>query len=116
MEECKKGAGKTLSSRKKTRSSSRHSFRNVEPDEVVLVFPFNATYEKLDQAADGLTEANDMLVASENIDTEEIDDNTKHRTFQNVWKHDHTIRGEDYERLKPGKYLNDNLIDLWMTW
>ncbi len=27
-----------------------------------------------------------------------------------------TIRDEDYDRLEPGEFLNDTLIDFWFQW
>ena len=89
--------------------------RSVGWDEVVLQFPFEATYTELDDAAQGLTEANGLLSEDEE-QRHEADNINMNENFQNVWKHSHIVRGEDYERLKPGEWLNDTLIDLWMTW
>ena len=102
-----------------TRSSARKSYlKSVKSDQVLLSFPFEATYDELDHAASGLAEANckfsnghdcaHLIKSSENFDGTQ--------TFNNVWKHSHIIRGEDYNRLQPEEYLNDSLIDLWMTW
>lgn len=55
-------------------------------------------------------------VVSENDNHTKSKEDTDDDKFVNVWKHSHIIRGEDYERLNPMEYLNDTLIDLWMTW
>ncbi len=103
-----------LKERRRTRSTTNKSYlRNVKLDEVVLNFPFDATYAQLDDAAKGLIEANGL---SQNQDKKESATTSNDEKFVNVWKHSHIIRGEDYERLNPGEYLNDALIDLWMTW
>ncbi len=105
---------------RKTRSSAHISYlRPVKEEEVVLNFPFDVTYAELDHLTEGLNEANGIL-PFENGKMKKVSDETAAKTgeekFVNVWKHSHIIRGEDYERLSPGEYLNDALIDLWMTW
>jgi hypothetical protein len=45
-------------------------------------------------------------------DKGEVDAETKTRGRA----HFLTVRVEDYERLEPGEFLNDTLIDFWMQW
>ena len=88
-------------------------------EEVVLSFPFNITNAELDSLAEDLNEANGILPC-QNGEMKKVATVSAAKkgdeVFVNVWKHSHIIRGEDYERLSPGEYLNDALIDLWMTW
>lgn len=110
------GREEIIVSFKKEDEKQRHKksyLRHVKPDDVILHFPFDATYKELDDAASELTEANGLLTTCEK---KSDDCQKKHETFDNVWKHNHILRGEDYVRLKPGEYLNDVLIDFWMTW
>ncbi len=112
----KDGRDEIIESFKIEDEKQRHKksyLRRVKPDDVILHFPFDATYQELDEAASELTEANGLLTICE-----EKSDNCQKQndTFDNVWKHNHILRGEDYVRLKPGEYLNDVLIDFWMTW
>jgi hypothetical protein len=93
------------------------------PDEVVLTFPFDATYAELNEAAQDLSEVNGLFNNEETAAKNEEDKKqgtyvttSENEKFRNIWKHSHTVRGEDFDRLEPGEYLNDTLIDLWMTW
>lgn len=83
------------------------SMNNIKDDEVMLVFPFHASKEDFDSAADGMNEAchsgDSNISASQN----EIVKGKTHMV---------TIRGEDYKRLAPMEFLNDTLIDFWMDW
>ena len=111
--------------KKSVKKSSYNSYlRTVKQEEIVLNFPFNVTHAELEHIASGLSVANGRLSQSSDATSDlsnELEVPTKQekdldQTFSNVWKHSHTVRGEDYERLHPGEYLNDVLIDLWMTW
>ena len=94
--------------------------RPVKQEEILLNFPFNVTYAELEQIASGLSVANGSLSQSSDATGDPSNPTKQEKNldekFINVWKHSHTVRGEDYERLHPGEYLNDVLIDLWMTW
>ena len=107
------------SSLKLEKQRVRSYLRHVKQDEVVLNFPFEVTYAELDNAAKGLTEICGSSIEASSDVAEQQDRSIKSdqdEIYQNVWKHSLTVRGEDYERLRPGEYLNDTLLDLWMIW
>lgn len=89
-------------------------------DETILVFPFQAKDHELSKAANGLTEAGGKLVSSDSsaFFSDQTDDSIVARSDnQPATKvHTVTIRGEDYDRLKPCEFLNDTLIDFWISW
>jgi len=71
----------------------------------------------LSRAARGLSElGGDLLDVEEAgpsvqdpLDEDSITKGTKRA-------HHVTVRDGDYERLSPGQFLNDTLVDLWMRW
>ena len=96
-------------------------------DYKLLVFPFGGDPHEIESAAEGLTEAarstppvdlptmasqqqttNNMETDSDN--NEDDDTKPRHRA------HFVTITVEDYDRLDPGEWLNDSLVDFWMQW
>jgi len=83
-------------------------------DEILLVFPFNGDQKAIENAASGLAELSDSLRAS---GMGQKDGNiTESNSTKAGRGHYLTVRVEDFERLYPGEYLNDTLIDLWMQW
>jgi hypothetical protein len=91
-------------------------------DETILVFPFHAKDSELNDASKNLIEANGKLTSSEistffSKETTEDDVRIEQPQSQRVAKvHTVTIRGEDYDRLSPYEFLNDTLIDFWISW
>lgn len=91
-------------------------------DETILVFPFHAKDSELNDASKHLIEANGKLTSSEistffSKATTEDDVRIEQPQSQRVAKvHTVTIRGEDYDRLSPYEFLNDTLIDFWISW
>jgi len=125
---------------RRTRKKKRGS--NIS-NEVLLVFPFGADEAKIDKAAVGLREAGfqstsdsatrqenseggaaDLKTSDEGMatasadDTETADDEDKEDSAGKAKSRAHflTIRDEDYDRLQPGEFLNDTLIDFWFQW
>lgn len=80
---------------------------NIKDDEVMLVFPFHASKDEFDSAADGMNEARYSGDSNVSASPHEIVKGKTHMV---------TIRGEDYKRLAPMEFLNDTLIDFWMDW
>ena len=87
--------------------------------ETILVFPFQAHDAELTSAAKGLIEASGKLPLDDSTTmfaplkppcTSGIAENPKSKV------HTVTIHGEDYDRLVPCEFLNDTLIDFWITW
>lgn len=97
--------------RKRTRGSRRKD--NIEDAEVLFVFPLGADDQSIDDAAIGLDEAARVLDSTvESVPAEPQDVGEKVRPRINSL----TILSEDRERLEPGVFLNDTLIDFWMQW
>ena len=77
---------------------------------VLLVYPFPVDEAFLTEAASGLTELGGDLLgvegAQENGVAQFLDEETEYIT----------IRQSDRDRLRPGQFLNDTLVDFWMCW
>ena len=116
-----------------------------DPDTVLFVYPFAGNPQEIEAAAVGLNEASggSMLLLDEEqaqgqqqqASTKGEDDNKKLPGGENSSStgtapaaaavavaapsrraHYVTIRLDDYDRLDPGEWLNDSLVDLWMQW
>jgi hypothetical protein len=91
-------------------------------DDIILVFPFHAKDSELSCASEKLIEADGKLTLSESAtffakESEDNDPKPGHPQSQRAAKvHTVTIRGEDYDRLCPYEFLNDTLIDFWISW
>lgn len=88
------------------------SNKRYKEDEIILVFPFEATPEELDSAAQGMKEANQYMYRN---------DYTLHELGAQIESaqqktHMVTVRGGDINRLEPMEFFNDSLIDFWMRW
>ena len=94
-----------------------------------LVFPFKADEEEFHAAATDLSElkeARDLASAASERETilpQDSDLNEQSQAENETEKvkgsartHYITIRDDDIERLEPGEFLNDALVDFWMKW
>jgi Ulp1 family protease len=111
----------SLNPKKKQKTAKASTFvSKYDPNDTILVFPFHAQDTELQSASRGLTEAGGKLSSCESstIFTNDTDASTsapcKNQPASKV--HTITIRGEDYDRLNPGEFLNDTLIDFWISW
>lgn len=117
-DDTKKNAAKRRSSPGQKQPKS--FFAGLESDEILLVFPFAGNERSFAAASSGLLEVDgrtDSVSGTQNVSPPE----TQEDSMQTVSKkqgrrHFLTVRVEDYERLQPGEYLNDTLVDLWMLW
>ena len=89
----------------------------------MVVYPFNATPEVLQYSRNVFAESQKRLLSkkSEDDSSSEKDTVLKEEDIsitpgQMGRTHLLTIRGEDVERLEPGEFLNDTIIDFWMKW
>ena len=89
----------------------------------MVVYPFNATPEVLQDSRNVFAESQKRLLSkkSEDDSSSEKDTVLKEEDIsitpgQMGRTHLLTIRGEDVERLEPGEFLNDTIIDFWMKW
>ena len=88
----------------------------------LLVFPFKADEEVFSTAASNLNELREAreisdgesipLIQPQDSDLNETDVKVKGSSRT----HYITIREDDVERLAPGEFLNDALVDFWMKW
>ena len=106
-------------------------------DDVILVYPFEADQTELSRAAEGLLEASGAPLTDAIGKERESDlldpmraspvsrrgglslpgpvDSPTPAKCRNR-SHFLTIRIRDYERLDPGEWLNDTLVDFWLRW
>ncbi len=91
-------------------------------DYTLLVFPFVGDPSEIENAAEGLTEASRSTQAFQ-IRNEydkaiaaDLDQNHEDEGKSRQRAHFVTINVEDYDRLDPGEWLNDSLVDFWMQW
>eukprot|EP00985_Skeletonema_marinoi_P016788 scaffold9065_cov239-Skeletonema_marinoi.AAC.1 len=95
----------------------------------LLVFPFNADEEEFCTAASNLNELRlarqepaSAASGRESVQPQDSDlddpqvDNENEKVKGSARTHYITIREDDIERLAPGEFLNDTLVDFWMKW
>ena len=136
VEEMKKEAGRRLKSLKSASNShiQRKSWgENIDSyassnDEVRLVYPFAGDKDVFDAAAQDMLEASGRRFSEKNSTPISLGKN--YGVGRDMLKAGNNIRGnsstrgthyltidrEDLERLEPGEFLNDTLIDFWMRW
>jgi hypothetical protein len=88
-------------------------------NKLLLVYPFDIDETLLSEASRGLLElGGDLLDVKEDDPSVEDQLNEDYVTKGTTKPRTHhvTIRDEDYERLSPGQFLNDTLVDFWMHW
>ena len=134
----------SMPGKRKTRSSSRAAKAKSESDDnkIHLVYPFDAEEDFLDNACKDLTELGGMLPVvedgrfhwtkpanSENSSSDSSSsvsasasasgdnaEGTSATSKATARTHYLTIRQDEMERLEPGEFLNDTLIDFFMRW
>ena len=88
-----------------------------------MVYPFGVDEAILSEAASGLKElGGDLLGIDDMDDTKppaastpctDVEDDVKGKSSRTNYV---TISDDDVERLCPGQFLNDTLVDFWMRW
>jgi hypothetical protein len=103
-------------------SSEKSEFVVGKKDtDILLIFPFAEKQEKIEAAVADLVEvcegSNAVPASSACAELEELKAPSSELPEKGAGR-DHflTIDVNDYERLYPGVYLNDTLIDFWMKW
>ena len=114
--------------RKRRMSESKESKNKKKDSEnkLLVVYPFGVDEAILNEAASGLKElGGDLLGIEGGQDTKppaasamkgvqsDVEDDGKGKSTRT---HYVTIRDDDVERLCPGQFLNDTLVDFWMRW
>lgn len=101
--------------------------KGLEDDDIILITPNAIDPEEIEACADGLIEAKGpaMPLRSDQPESTEKDcsegdsdekEDSKDEPKSKLRGHQITLRVSDLERLEPGEFLNDNLIDFWMSW
>ena len=109
-----------------TRSGGRKKKRDSE-NKLLVVYPFGVDEEVLSEAASGLKELGGESLGVENVSVGDKINQPNDVQMQNSSDmedvkvkssrmHYVTIRDEDIERLCPGQFLNDTLVDFFMRW
>ncbi|CAB9506597.1 Sentrin-specific protease 7 [Seminavis robusta] len=92
---------------------------NRSEDDVLLVYPFAGDADEIEHCASELQEASGELF-SENpaCAATPVDDGKVSSSPEatDLRRHKLTVRVRDVERLNPGVFLNDTLIDFWIQW
>ena len=110
-----------------TRSGGRKKKKDSE-NKLLVVYPFGVDEAVLSEAASGLKELGGDSLGVENVsavvdNTNQPDDVQMQNSsdmedvkVKSSRMHYVTIRDEDIERLCPGQFLNDTLVDFFMRW
>ena len=94
--------------------------RDDADNKLLLVYPFDIEDARLSAAASGLKELGGDLLGLNRADVGVQDQlgegNVADGNKKPTRAHYVTIREDDKERLYPGQFLNDTLVDFWMRW
>jgi hypothetical protein len=89
-------------------------------NKLLLVYPFDIDEAILSAAAAGLKELGGDLLGLYQAEVSLRGQLAEGYVAEEVKKptrtHYVTIREDDKERLRPGQFLNDTLVDFWMRW
>ena len=88
------------------KSAPSKKFSGKDEEDELLIYPFECNPMDLSTASKGLNEISIPAALIQNSSDEAL----------SARGHFLTIRVGDYLRLEPMEYLNDTLIDLWMSW
>ena len=115
----------------RTRSRGKEKVLSGSDNKLLVVYPFKVEEEELQSVSAGLKElGGDLLGVTEDADdviradasdgdsAEDGADETNRNESGNSSRTTHylSIREDDKERLEPGQFLNDTLVDFWMSW
>jgi Ulp1 family protease len=112
----------------------KNKLSNAE-NKLLVVYPFEVAEEKLRNISsrfkelsgdrlgvaetvpyESTTEDEGEDAAQRNASDDEEDENTQVGHYGSSRSHYLTIREDEMERLEPGQFLNDTLVDFWMSW
>ena len=131
VEDNRKEKEKRLSVGRRTRSGGAKKEKKASENKLLLVYPFAIDESVLTAAAAGLTElGGDLLgvegasqssatgsaVEAEAADQSDGAGDVSESKGKSSRTHYITIREDDKDRLSPGQFLNDSLVDFWMRW
>ena len=113
------------SRRRQTRSGRKKGKDSGAENKLLLVYPFKVDEAVLAKASRDLLELNGDTLGvpdaddptpetSQPVQNPSADTGVKKKGSSRV--HYVTIREEERDRLAPGQFLNDSLVDFWMRW
>jgi len=104
-------------------SRSKHSGDSNKKNSVLVVYPFGISEAVLSEAASGLKELGgdslgvEVVSAIDNANQPaDVEMQDTNNDGDNHISDLLTIKNEDIERLCPGQFLNDTLVDFFMRW
>ena len=128
VDDYKKEISERMSISRRTRSGGSKMKKESE-NKLLLVYPFSVDEAILSNAASGLKELGGDMLGLESVEDNTSDlvtdviiqgqsdvEDASDSKVKSSRTHYVTIRAEDIERLCPGQFLNDTLVDFWMRW
>ena len=120
IEDTRKERAERMRIARKTRSGGNKK-RDDANNKLLLVYPFDVEEAVLSAAASGLKELGGDLLGLDRSNAISVqgqldEGDTAERIKKPTRTHYVTIRDDDKERLCPGQFLNDTLVDFWMRW
>jgi hypothetical protein len=114
----------------RTRSKGKSKVLSDSENKLLVVYPFKADEEQLQHISSELKELGgdrlgvDEVVTDvemvdalgEDAEVEEGGGNNRAETGSSSRTHHISIREDDKERLEPGQFLNDAIVDFWLSW
>lgn len=114
----------------RTRSRGKNKVLSDSENKLLIVYPFKAEEEHLQRVSSELKElggdrlgVDEVIVdvamadaSEEDTEVEEGEENNRVESGSSSRTHYLSIRQDDKERLEPGQFLNDTLVDFWMSW
>lgn len=106
-------------------SKSNHSGNGNKKNSALVVYPFGVDETVLSEAASGLKELGGDSLGVENVTVGDKTNQPAGVEMQDINNGDNsngetcdllTIKDEDIERLCPGQFLNNTLVDFFMRW
>lgn len=107
----------------RTRSGGKNKTFSRSENKLLVVYPFDVENEKLYGISSHLKELGgdslgiaDSIISKFTTDDDETDIKDECNENSVMGCGYLTIREDDKERLEPGQFLNDTLVDFWMSW
>ncbi len=99
-----------------TRSGGRQvAKKKRKENKLLLVYPFEVDEGLLSRCAADLTELGGNLIGLDDQPLAKTESVSKNKKMPSR-RHNVTICEDDRDRLRPGQFLNDTLVDFWMQW
>jgi hypothetical protein len=114
----------------RTRPKGKSKMLSDSENKLLVVYPFKVDEDQLQHISSELNElggdqlgVDEVVTDAEMLDAPEEDseveeggENNPAETGRSSRTHHISIREDDKERLEPGQFLNDAIVDFWMSW